>query len=342
LFVCGWSQSGALGLGDGVSKVQVPTEVPTEEPVASVVCGKKFTIFATVSGKVFAMGDNTHSELGSSAAGKVSTVPVPVEGLEGVKIVEVSAGANHALALSHQGEVFSWGWGGSSVPGSSVGALGHGDVQTQPRPKKILALEGVKVTQLASGAKHSIVLDAQGNVYTWGFGEQGVFLLDLSYFTSCVCASVYVYVCVCMYAYTHTHTHTTHTHAHYICKHREAGSWQQQGSANACQNRKHSAHGAGAMRRPLFWLRRQVNEQINKNMQRIILFYLCICFFLFVYLSTQPEKFFKIFFIRALFIVIFLDFFLNYLSTKPETRSPQRTSAVGGVLIFYFLNTKKA
>jgi alpha-tubulin suppressor-like RCC1 family protein len=184
LFVCGWSQSGALGLGDGVSKVQVPTEVPTEEPVASVVCGKKFTIFATVSGKVFAMGDNTHSELGSSAAGKVSTVPVPVEGLEGVKIVEVSAGANHALALSHQGEVFSWGWGGSSVPGSSVGALGHGDVQTQPRPKKILALEGVKVTQLASGAKHSIVLDAQGNVYTWGFGEQGVFLLDLSYFTS--------------------------------------------------------------------------------------------------------------------------------------------------------------
>jgi hypothetical protein len=262
LFVCGWSQSGALGLGDGVSKVQVPTEVPTEEPVASVVCGKKFTIFATVSGKVFAMGDNTHSELGSSAAGKISTVPVPVEGLEGVKIVEVSAGANHALALSHQGEVFSWGWGGSSVPGSSVGALGHGDVETQPRPKKILALEGVKVTQLASGAKHSIVLDAQGNVYTWGFGEQGVFFIfDLSFFTSFVCACVCGCVCVCMYIHTNTHTHTTHTHTLYIHKHREAGARQQQGSANACENRKHSAHGAGALRRPLFWLRRQVNEE---------------------------------------------------------------------------------
>ena len=33
------------------------------------MCGKKFTIFATESGKVFGMGDNKNGELGSSAAG---------------------------------------------------------------------------------------------------------------------------------------------------------------------------------------------------------------------------------------------------------------------------------
>ena len=49
-----------------------------------------------------------------------------VEGLDGVKIVHVSAGLHHSLAVSDKGELFSWGWGGSTMPGSTVGALGHG------------------------------------------------------------------------------------------------------------------------------------------------------------------------------------------------------------------------
>lgn len=92
LYVCGWSQSGALGLGDAVSKAQVPSHVPTESDVVSVACSKKFTLFATETGSVFAMGENSNGELGSTAAGKTQTTPLQVEGLNGVKIVQVSAG----------------------------------------------------------------------------------------------------------------------------------------------------------------------------------------------------------------------------------------------------------
>ena len=55
----------------------------------------------------------------------------------------------------------------------AVGALGHGDTEKQPVPKFIKGLEGIKVTQVASGSKHSIALDADGNLYSWGLGEQG-------------------------------------------------------------------------------------------------------------------------------------------------------------------------
>lgn len=48
LYVSGWSNSGALGLGEGVTRAEVPTEVPTEGPVVSVAAAKKFTVFATV------------------------------------------------------------------------------------------------------------------------------------------------------------------------------------------------------------------------------------------------------------------------------------------------------
>ena len=201
LYVSGWSNSGALGLGEGVTRAEVPTEVPTEGPVVSVAAAKKFTVFATVymcfalgllmleggtcermhdytqdAGKVFAMGDNRYGELGTTAASSMQPTPIQVEGLDGVKIVQVAAGQHHVLALSDQGEVFSWGWGGSSMPGSSVaggsvGALGHGDTQKQPVPKLVAGI--ANVSHVACGSKHSIALDGQGDLYSWGLGEQG-------------------------------------------------------------------------------------------------------------------------------------------------------------------------
>jgi len=41
-----------------------------------------------------------------------------------------------ALALSDDGRVFSWGFGGSTVGG--VGALGHGSKETVHAPKQIV------------------------------------------------------------------------------------------------------------------------------------------------------------------------------------------------------------
>lgn len=78
LYVCGWSKSGALGLGEDVTKAKVPTQVPTEGAVVSVACGKKFTIFATDDGRVFGMGDNSNGELGSPSSPKRQSSPVQV------------------------------------------------------------------------------------------------------------------------------------------------------------------------------------------------------------------------------------------------------------------------
>lgn len=132
--------------------------------------------YAQDAGKVFTMGDNRYGELGTTAASSMQPTPIQVEGLDGVKIVQVAAGQHHVLARSDQGEVFSWGWGGSSLPGSSVaggsvGALGHGDTQKQPVPKHVAGI--ANVSHVACGSKHSIALDRQGDVYSWGLGEQG-------------------------------------------------------------------------------------------------------------------------------------------------------------------------
>jgi len=59
-----------------------------------------------------------------------------VHGLENVEIVEVACGYNHTVALSKEGEVFTWGSG-------KEGALGHGNHEQQNYPKKVESLKNI-------------------------------------------------------------------------------------------------------------------------------------------------------------------------------------------------------
>jgi alpha-tubulin suppressor-like RCC1 family protein len=178
LYVCGKGEKGQLGLGASVTKTMIPNLVKTEEGVVHVSCGRNFTVFVTESGKVFTMGDNDQGCVLGNSTVQSAFDPVGVEGLEGVKIVQVAAGHKHSLALADDGSVYSWGcskslatsaFGGSL---SSVPVLGHGNKESKATPTKIEGLSGVKVKQISCGGQHSAVLAEDGSVYTWGVGEQ--------------------------------------------------------------------------------------------------------------------------------------------------------------------------
>ena len=93
-------------------------------------------------------------------------LPKKVEALAGQRVVAVSAGGHHSLALTADGGVWSW---GSGVQGK----LGHGDMQGQLLPKKIEALTGQRVVALSAGWQHSLALTADSAFFTWGQGETG-------------------------------------------------------------------------------------------------------------------------------------------------------------------------
>ena len=60
-------------------------------------------------------------------------LPKKIEALAGQRVVAVSAGGSHSLAITADGAVWSWGEG-------RFGKLGHGDRQDQLLPKKIEGL----------------------------------------------------------------------------------------------------------------------------------------------------------------------------------------------------------
>ncbi|XP_072236137.1 alsin isoform X2 [Leuresthes tenuis] len=65
-----------------------------------------------------------------------------------------------------QTEVWSWGHG-------QHGQLGHGDNLDRPQPLCIKSLNSKEVVRVAAGARHSIALTAQSQVFSWGSNSSG-------------------------------------------------------------------------------------------------------------------------------------------------------------------------
>ena len=103
---------------------------------------------------------------GSASYQERQLLPKKVEALAGQRVVVVSAGEHHSLALTTDGAVWSWGDG-------ALGQLGHGDQQNQLLPKKVETLEGWRVVAVSAGSDHSLALTADGASFAWGKGESG-------------------------------------------------------------------------------------------------------------------------------------------------------------------------
>lgn len=73
------------------------------------------------------------------------------------KIVEISCGDFHSLALSDKGEVFSWGGGGTS---KNKGQLGHSNLKDLENPEQIMFFKNKKVKAIACGDYHTMALTA--------------------------------------------------------------------------------------------------------------------------------------------------------------------------------------
>ena len=92
--------------------------------------------------------------------------PTPVSSMQDIRIVSVATGYDHSLALSAQGEVYSWGSG--CLNGAGIGALGHGDEGARAVPTRIESLS--RIERIAAGCGKSAAVDEVGRLFTWGQG----------------------------------------------------------------------------------------------------------------------------------------------------------------------------
>ncbi|XP_054612956.1 probable E3 ubiquitin-protein ligase HERC1 isoform X1 [Dunckerocampus dactyliophorus] len=149
----GGGDNGKLGHGD-TNRVYRPKVIEGLHGfiIRKVCAGSQSSLALTSAGQVFAWGCG--SCLGCGSSETTSLRPRFIEDLSITKVIDISCGDSHCLALSHENEVYAWG-------NNTMGQCGQGHTSTPvTKPKKVLGLEGVSIQQITAGTSHSLAWTA--------------------------------------------------------------------------------------------------------------------------------------------------------------------------------------
>lgn len=135
----GFTESSQINVAPGFNLLSVPKAL--QGNVADIAVGPTFSVGVDNDGKVYMWGK-------TKVAGTIEANNIP-DNMG--KVVRVSAGFDHVLALNDQGEVFAWG----------------NDRMNQCKvPSEVQKLDNV--VDVIAGYQCSIALTEDGDVYMWG------------------------------------------------------------------------------------------------------------------------------------------------------------------------------
>jgi E3 ubiquitin-protein ligase HERC2 len=154
-----------------------------------VAVGKDHIAAITSEGKLYTMGTVNHGKLGHTPkeltpeekekerleykkrgytpgnASRSKPMADFVGGyLANVKVRSVACGEHHTVAVTENGEVYSWGRG-------RFGALGHESQEDLALPKKVEGL--TDIVRVDCGSDYTIALDKNGKLYSFGDNSYG-------------------------------------------------------------------------------------------------------------------------------------------------------------------------
>ncbi|XP_051283401.1 RCC1 and BTB domain-containing protein 1 isoform X3 [Dicentrarchus labrax] len=169
VFGFGLNSSSCLGTGDSLSTI-VPKKLDflRGKKVVSLSYGSgPHVLLATDDGQLFAWGHNGYSQMGNGTTNQGMSPVLVTANLQNKKVREVACGSHHSMALTHDGEVFAWGY-------NNCGQIGSGSTANQPYPRKVTGcLQGKSAVAITCGQTSSMAVIDNGEVYGWGYNGNG-------------------------------------------------------------------------------------------------------------------------------------------------------------------------
>lgn len=165
-----WGLNDHGQLGDGTTESsEVPVKVLHSFKAIKVSAWSLHTLALDDNGQVYFWGSNSHHP---DKFDSMVTQPEKIKELSSEFIVDIDVGDSHYMAVNKEGVVFTWGI-------DKTGELGTGvidDIYPRlPTPLNSTGciLRGKKVIKVSAGDSHSVALDEQGIIYSWGSNNWG-------------------------------------------------------------------------------------------------------------------------------------------------------------------------
>jgi alpha-tubulin suppressor-like RCC1 family protein len=160
----GWGFNGSGQTGDGSATDRLtPVSVQGQKKTfCKIASGNGVTLSIDNYGRLWAWGFNGNAQIGDG-----STIPkrTPTRVCNTRTFCEVKAANNHVLVIEKNGNVWAWGGNGS-------GQLANNSITSVLTPVSVAG--AVKTfCQINAQNTHSIALDKNGKIWTWGRNDVG-------------------------------------------------------------------------------------------------------------------------------------------------------------------------
>uniref|UniRef100_A0A8C4GY23 HECT and RLD domain containing E3 ubiquitin protein ligase 3 n=1 Tax=Dicentrarchus labrax TaxID=13489 RepID=A0A8C4GY23_DICLA len=166
VYTCGSNSCGQLGHDKPGTPPELVGALDTQK-ITMVSCGRAHSMAVNEQGQVFAWGAGEGGQLGLGSVEAAIRIPRLVKRLCDHRISQVMCGNQHCIALSRDGQLFTWGQNTSGQLG-----LGKGEPSKLfPHPLKSLA--GIPLAKITAGGDHSFALSLSGAVFGWGKNKAG-------------------------------------------------------------------------------------------------------------------------------------------------------------------------
>ncbi|CAG8854203.1 39201_t:CDS:1, partial [Gigaspora margarita] len=138
------------------------TPVKISSRIRKIFARENHSFAIDENGMIYAWGQNVDGQCGIESPNPIIT-PIKLEFFKNsIRVKQISAELHHMLVLLENGEVYSFG-------STEYGQLGIGVSEENRKSPVQINLNNCKL--IATGDYHSMAVNNENQVYTWGFGE---------------------------------------------------------------------------------------------------------------------------------------------------------------------------
>jgi hypothetical protein len=134
----------------------------SDKQIIDASYGCDHSLVLTNCGEVYAWGWNQFGEVGDGSNDN-QLIPIKLNAFNDEKVIQISCGYLHSMALTESGRVFSWGR-------NNFGQLGLNNNNEDVNKPSIVSLSNkIVIKKISCGRVHSLLLSQNGDIYWFGF-----------------------------------------------------------------------------------------------------------------------------------------------------------------------------